>query len=402
MNYKYNASIILVNYNGKKYIDKLFSSLNNLNTPKEDYEVVFVDNNSSDDSLKYINENIDNYNFNLKIVESKENLGFAGGNNLGVNEASGKYIVLLNTDTTVDTEWLNELVKKISSDDTIGMVNSKLLFFYDYLRFDTASVDGFKIDRKIKVNDHIYKLDAKMSENIIVDDKYPYCTCLNGGIIYIPLLDGETDYNIEFKTIGNLEEFDFFELDFDSYPAKKGSNEFIVKKEDLLLLKESLIQNAGSDVNDWNDGFDIGFCQPDSDKFNHEYEIKSGCGASIMMRKEDFLKIGGFDERFFMYYEDTDLSFRMRKFGKKLIYCPSSIVRHIHTGSTTEWSEFFTYQVIRNKLLFIYKNISKESFEKEYKSTIFSAIRQRYRCFLRIRAARDAKKIINGKTNVKY
>ena len=76
----------------------------------------------------------------------------------------------------------------------------------------------------------------------------------------------------------------------------------------------------------------------------------------------DFDADGGFDEQFFMYYEDTDLSFRMKAGGGKIMYCPDSIVRHIHTGSSTEWSPFFTYHVYRNKLLFLYKNFNKKLF----------------------------------------
>ena len=124
-------------------------------------------------------------------------------------------------------------------------------------------------------------------------------------------------------------------------------------------------------------GYDIGFCEADSSKYCKPYEINNGCGAAIIMKKEDFVACKGFDERFFMYYEDTDLSYRMKAGGGKIMFCPTSIVRHIHTGSSTEWSPFFTYHVYRNKLLFLYKNYNKKLFYMYYLRQYFDGIRSR-------------------------
>lgn len=273
------------------------------------------------------------------------------------------------------------------------MVNSKLLFYYDFVRFTFDTIDGLKLKRIVKVNGKEYKIDSKFSDLVVVDNKKPTVECWDTATVYIPLLDGITDYEIEMEVMQEPDSYDYIELDFDRYKAQKGIQKFKISKNDVNIIKESLIQNAGSAINEWNDGYDIGFGKPDGEDYAYEYEIQSGCGASIIMRHTDFDILGGFDEEFFMYYEDTDLSFRMRnQLKKKLVYCPKSIVRHYHTGSSTEWSKFFTYYVIRNKLVFIYKNKSEEEFEKAYKSTIRSAIRDRYRTFLRIRAAKDAKK----------
>lgn len=78
----HDISIVIVNYNGKRYIDKLFESLERLVHDGFSYEVVFVDNNSSDDSVEYLRSR--SYKLDLNIVCSDENRGFAGGNNYGV------------------------------------------------------------------------------------------------------------------------------------------------------------------------------------------------------------------------------------------------------------------------------------------------------------------------------
>ena len=107
------------------------------------------------------------------------------------------------------------------------------------------------------------------------------------------------------------------------------------------------------------------------------YQITNSCGASMMMEKEKFMEAGGFDETFFMYYEDTDLSFRARRNGGEIWYCPHSIVRHIHTGSSKEWSPFFIFHITKNKLLFVYKNISRKLYLKFLIKQVIHSIRGR-------------------------
>jgi GT2 family glycosyltransferase len=63
-----------------------------------------------------------------------------------------------------------------------------------------------------------------------------------------------------------------------------------------------------------------------------------------------------FDDDFFMYYEDTDLSWRLRARGWNIRYEPTAVVRHLHSASSVEWSPFFTFHVERNRLLILAKN----------------------------------------------
>jgi GT2 family glycosyltransferase len=68
--------------------------------------------------------------------------------------------------------------------------------------------------------------------------------------------------------------------------------------------------------------------------------------------------VGGFDETFFNYYEDTDLNWRMRLRGWRVLYEPAAVVHHVHSGTSGEWSPFFTFHVDRNRLFMILKNAS--------------------------------------------
>lgn len=403
MTYTYKASIIIINYRGKKYIDNLFNSLDQLATPFSDFEVIFVDNFSQDDSLDYAKDKASRCQFNVQFIESTANLGFAGGNNLGASYANGEYLAFLNNDTKVDPQWLNELLKLMKSDPTIGIANSKILFFYDFVRFDFSSIAGFLVNNQIKINDHEYRIDPRFTELVFHEPENNRVRCLGGGHMYLPLLDGDTvDYRIELEVQGKTDPYDYISLDFDPYNVEPGKMIFTIPQEDLVHIKETLIQNAGSEIGPFYDGADIGFTQQDGPKYAKSYDINSACGASMMMLKQDFQTLNGFDQLFFMYYEDSDLSLRMRKMGKRLVYCPLSIVRHFHTGTSGEWSDFFVYHVIRNKLLFIHNNYTEEAYLNERKYTLLALIRHRKHSKIRIRAVIDAKKILAGDDGIHY
>ncbi|GFN32792.1 glycosyltransferase family 2 protein [Paenibacillus xylaniclasticus] len=359
----YDVSIVIVHYNGVRYLKALFDSLLALETDGLSYEVVFVDNGSTDNSISYLEMNYLPQMPNLKILSPGQNLGFAGGNNYGVRNCSGKYVAFLNNDTKVDRGWLLSLYQAMS-DPEVGIVNSKLLFFYDFIRIAVRTMDQLKLSSAVKINEHEYTIDPKFCTNLLHHQSE--LVTFGHSVFYIPLLDGrEADYRIEMKATSFTDTDEIIVGDFTVKPTSSGVISWDLGKKEVGEAV-SIIQNVGSGVNDEFNGFDIGFCEVDNGQFDTARELQSACGASMMMRKEQFLELGGFDEYFFMYYEDTDLSFRTRAAGKKIMYTPHSVVRHIHTGSSKEWSPFFIYQVMRNRLLFIYKNYPRRVFVKQW------------------------------------
>jgi GT2 family glycosyltransferase len=353
---KYDVTIIIVNYNGKRFLNNLFLSLSTMKIEQLKYEIVLVDNASGDSSIEFVKENFGNL-INLKIVESNENLGFAAGNNRGVEYAEGEYIVFLNNDTEVDKNWLISLYNFMLANPKCGMANSKLLFFYDFIKLRFSTSDRIIISSKLIINNREYNFDSKFCKNVICNSQE--LICFGNSEIYVPLLDGENAYLFDIEIVDNFGNDNKLISCGKEWLLAKGEIRLSFSIKEIQLNKIVLVQNAGSGVNANYDGYDIGFCEQDGNDYRKKYEIVGGCGASIIMLREDFINIGKFDERYFMYYEDMDLSFRLRKSGKIIMFCPESIVRHIHTGSSKEWSPFFCYQTSRNKLLFIYKNISK-------------------------------------------
>ena len=116
-------SIITINYNGLKDTCELIDTL-----PLEDesIEVIVVDNASKEDEATQIELRYPQ----VKVIRSKENLGFAGGNNLGIQAAQGKYLFFLNNDTILrpQTSDLRPLITRLESSEQIGMVSPIIKF----------------------------------------------------------------------------------------------------------------------------------------------------------------------------------------------------------------------------------------------------------------------------------
>ena len=116
-------SIITINYNGLKDTCELIDTL-----PLEDksIEVIVVDNASAQDEATIIEDRYPQ----VKVIRSKENLGFASGNNLGIKAAQGKYLFFLNNDTLLkpQTSDLRPLISRLESSNKIGMVCPKIRF----------------------------------------------------------------------------------------------------------------------------------------------------------------------------------------------------------------------------------------------------------------------------------
>ncbi|MCL2455875.1 MAG: glycosyltransferase family 2 protein [Micrococcales bacterium] len=116
-----------------------------------------------------------------------------------------------------------------------------------------------------------------------------------------------------------------------------------------------LVNSTGNQVRQDGFGTDRGWLaeatghQPPRDVFGF-------CGAAACLRTEALEEVGLFDETFFMYYEDTDLSWRLRLAGWTTRYCAEAVVEHEHSASSGEGSAFFRFHDLRNRLLTVTKN----------------------------------------------
>lgn len=110
------VSILIVNWNGGEIFKNCLKSLSKITYPN--WELVVVDNASTDGSERYVKEN--------ELIRSDINLGFAGGNNLALSRAKGDLVLLLNNDTLVTPNFLTKLVSRIEKTGDIGVVQPKI------------------------------------------------------------------------------------------------------------------------------------------------------------------------------------------------------------------------------------------------------------------------------------
>lgn len=157
------VSVIILNWNGKRFLNDCLGSV--FRQTYNDYDVILIDNASTDDSVKYVSEmfNQEIQTKKLKIICNSVNYGFAEGNNIGVkyakqNNSNLKYIVLLNNDTVVDKNFLKELINTIEKDKNTGIVQSNIL----YPVFD-KNLDE-KDKEEILINDKKFYISKKTQE----------------------------------------------------------------------------------------------------------------------------------------------------------------------------------------------------------------------------------------------
>jgi GT2 family glycosyltransferase len=123
-------SIIILNWNGSECIVECIESVEK--TRYENREIIIVDNASTDDSL----EKIKNKFPGVHVIELKENIGYAAGNNRGFQKAQGKFIATLNNDTVVDPEWLKQPIDFLENDGTVGIVACRQMNFNNHEMID--------------------------------------------------------------------------------------------------------------------------------------------------------------------------------------------------------------------------------------------------------------------------
>lgn len=234
------VSVIVVNYNGRSYLKTCLDSL--LATVGQEVELLLIDNQSSDDSVDFVQRNYPQ----VRLIQNRENSGYAGGNNLGVRYAQGDYLVILNPDTAVQPNWLQPLIAPLQYNPRIGITTPTLLLMDNPERLNTA---------------------------------------------------------------GNA----------------------------MHLSGLTLCRGMG---------------QP-KELYEKTAVVSAASGAAFAIRRSLFEALGGFDSRFFMYMEDTDLSLRTQLMGFTILHVPESAVLHDYV---LKFGRHKTYFQERNRYLMLLKN----------------------------------------------
>jgi len=121
--------VITLNWNGKYLLDECLTSY--LKNDYPNFEVVMIDNGSTDDSVKYVKNEFPE----VIVLQNEKNLGYSGGFNVGLeyafNNKNADYVLISNNDVKADKRVISELVKVAERDETIGFVTGKV-YYYDH------------------------------------------------------------------------------------------------------------------------------------------------------------------------------------------------------------------------------------------------------------------------------
>lgn len=254
-------SVIILNYNVRYFLEQCVFSVQKA-LQDIDGEIIVIDNASSDDSCAMMKAKFPQ----IKLIENKDNLGFPKGNNIGVAQAKGEYICILNPDTVVAEDTFHKILNPKNWQPNTGIIG---------------------------------------------------CRLIDGAGNFLP----ESKRGIPTPWVAFTKIFGLYKL----FPKSQYFNQYYAQH-----LSE-----------------------------NQSGAVSILVGAFMVMRRELYLEVGGFDENCFMYSDDIDLSYLVLKSGKINYYDHDTAVIHYKGESTVRDGTYM--KRFREAMQFFYKKHFKKS-----------------------------------------
>ena len=136
-----SVAIVILNWNGRKFLEKFLPSVMASIYPNK--KIIIADNGSTDDSVAFLNQSYPT----IEILQNSSNEGFAGGYNTALKQVSADYYVLLNSDVEVTENWIGHVIELMESNERIAACQPKILSYYSKEKFEYAGASGGWIDK---------------------------------------------------------------------------------------------------------------------------------------------------------------------------------------------------------------------------------------------------------------
>ena len=351
---------VVLNYNGGQHVLDCVGALTRTEWPAADLEVVVVDNASSDGSDGELRDRYPQ----IDLRPTGANLGFPA-NNVAMRDLDHiDYVALVNNDAFVEPDWLAPLVAELEGDPELGAACPKIVFADRFLDLTIASptfrpgsgdgrdlgirLSGVEVDGVDAWRD-AQRVRGFWGPEVGAGEEALFEWSQAEAVVRVPVSAGGAKVRLRLaaettKTVRAAGEA------FEVGPEPRWV-EVVLRGEPY-----DVVNNVGSILVQGGYGADRGYLERDEGQYDEPAEVFAWCGGGVLLRKAYLEAIGLFDERFFLYYEDTDMSWRGRARGWRYRYLPTSKLRHIHAASSGEGSAVFQHYVERNRLLMLTKN----------------------------------------------
>jgi len=353
--------VVVLDHNGGELTLECLRRLARTDWPPDSFELVLVDNASTDDVVSRARQEVPA----LSVIASDVNRGFAGGNNLALRDLGGlDYVALVNNDVLVEPEWLHPLADALAADEHLGAACPKILLSSPMLDVSVrvpSPVQHGRGDRRdlgvrlsgVRVGGKDCSRLARPVRGFWGPEHGPasepeYQWTSGDALLYVPAPEPTRSCELRLAadaptTVELRSGTDRAEHTVSSAPAWYPVT--------LTGAPFEVINNAGSIVVDDGYGADRGYLERDEGQYDQAEDVPAWCGATVLLRAAYLRATGLFDERLFLYYEDLELSLRGRSGGWRYRYVPASVARHLHSATSVEGSALAAYYNERNRLL---------------------------------------------------
>jgi GT2 family glycosyltransferase len=363
------VGIVVINYHAAELTLALLARLERLTWPRECLVVAVVDNGSEAGFDGEVRARFPD----VRFVAAPSNLGVAGGANTGIRALLDcDLIALLNNDTAPEPGWLEPLVEKMQQ-TAAGAVTPKVLLDGRFVRVGLQSpttqpgggdprdlgvqlcgarVDGVDVSDRIELVRGFWGWEE---DKTTVGGTFAWTT--GDAVAHLPVDDGSsTPPLVELRlACGTGPTTVSVTVDRVPSPMAIGVRPEWCDIGAVPLLPE-IVNNAGAVLLEDGGSADRGYLEPDDGRFDVPCEVFGFSAAAVLLSRAFLDDVGPLDERFFLYYEDTDLSWRGRLRGWTYWYEPASVVRHQHSATVGSRSSLARHLSARNRLLVLTKS----------------------------------------------
>ena len=307
------ATVVIVTWQGAHLLGPCLDALAAQTLGAGSFRTLVVDNASTDGTAELLAGIT-----GVDVVRSPHNIGFAGGATLGMGQVTTPYAVVLNNDALPEPAWLERLLAGFSPD--VAAVTSKVLLMPRYVALDAPltgpdGLAGVTVD------------GADVTGSVV----------LGRGRLLVPAPEHR-------------------EVAVTARAADGREVLSVTVAPDAPRV--DVINSVGGVLTATGHGADRGYLEIDSGQYDADEDVAAVCGAAAAFRTDVGRALGWFDPWFFAYYEDLDLSWRLRRAGWRIRYVADARVRHHHAATSRIGSDVFLFHNRRNRLATLVRNAS--------------------------------------------